>query len=215
MKAYVITIMNHQGSLESSWRCIEYGLKYNLNIERFPAITPKDNPLLLLEQEGISDLGFEEKYSRNLNCISAFLSHYSLWKKCIELDEEVIIFEHDAVLTAPLPAAPYEFVCNFGKPSYGQYNTPPTLGLNPLTSKKYFPGAHAYGVKPEGAKQLVYEATSSAKPTDIYLHSDTFPWLQEYYPWPAEARDNFTTIQNENGCYAKHNYNENYEISDV
>ena len=33
MKAFVITIMNHQGSLESSWRCIEYGLKYNLNIK--------------------------------------------------------------------------------------------------------------------------------------------------------------------------------------
>ena len=75
--------------------------------------TPSDNPLLLLEQEGISDLGFEEKYSRNLNCISAFLSHYSLWKKCIELDEEVIIFEHDAVLVDPIPNAPYTYVCNF------------------------------------------------------------------------------------------------------
>ena len=50
-----------------------------------------------------------------------------------------------------------------------------------MTSKKYFPGAHAYGVKPEGAKQLVYEATSSGKPTDVYLHTDTFSWLQEYY----------------------------------
>tara|TARA_B100000676_G_scaffold307864_1_gene367306 strand:- start:221 stop:880 length:660 start_codon:yes stop_codon:yes gene_type:complete len=215
MKAYVITIMSHQGSLETSWRCIESGKKHGLDIERFEAITPSDNPLLLLEQEGISDLGFEEKYSRNLNCISAFLSHYSLWKKCIELDEEVIIFEHDAVLTDPIPNAPYTYVCNFGKPSYGQWNTPQTLGLNPLTSKKYFPGAHAYGVKPEGAKKLVYEATSSGKPTDVYLHSDTFPWLQEYYPWPAEARDNFTTIQNINGCYAKHNFDKDYEISDV
>ena len=69
--------------------------------------------------------------------------------------------------------------------------------------------------RPEGAKQLVYEATSSGKPTDVYLHTDTFSWLQEYYPWPAEARDNFTTIQNVNGCLAKHNYNEDYEISDV
>ena len=168
MKAYVITIMSHQGSLETSWRCIESGKKFGLDIERFSAITPSDNPLLLLEQEGISDLGFEEKYSRNLNCISAFLSHYSLWKKCIELDEEVIIFEHDAVLVDPIPNAPYTYVCNFGKPSYGNWITPKTLGVNPLTSKKYFPGAHAYGVKPEGAKQLVYEATSSGKPTDVY-----------------------------------------------
>ena len=115
--------------------CIESGKKFGLDIERFSAITPSDNPLLLLEQEGISDLGFEEKYSRNLNCISAFLSHYSLWKKCIELDEEVIIFEHDAVLVEPIPNAPYTYVCNFGKPSYAQLITPKTLGVNPLTSK--------------------------------------------------------------------------------
>ena len=119
------------------------------------------------------------------------------------------------MLVEPIPNAPYTYVCNFGKPSYGNWITPKTLGVNPLTSKKYFPGAHAYGVKPEGAKQLVYEATSSGKPTDVYLHTDTFSWLQEYYPWPAEARDNFTTIQNVNGCLAKHNYNEDYEISDV
>ena len=31
----------------------------------------------------------------NLNCISAFCSHYSV----CELDEEILIFEHDAVLT--------------------------------------------------------------------------------------------------------------------
>ena len=76
MKAYVITIMSHQGSLETSWRCIESGKKFGLDIERFSAITPSDNPLLLLEQEGISDLGFEEKYSRNLKlyiCISIAL----------------------------------------------------------------------------------------------------------------------------------------------
>ena len=49
-------------------------------------------------------------------------------------------------------------------------------------------------------------------PTDVYLNTQFFPWLQEYYPWIAEAKDHFTTIQKEKGCLAKHNYNENYEI---
>ena len=162
MKAYVITIMSHQGSLETSWRCITSGKKYGLDIERFEAITPADDPLSFLKQEDIPEAGFEEKYSRNLNCISAFLSHYSLWKKCIELDEEVIIFEHDAVLVEPIPNAPYTFVCSFGKPSYGNFNIPQTLGLNPLTSKRYFPGAHAYGIKPAGAKILIDQAKTDA-----------------------------------------------------
>ena len=53
MKAFVITIMNHQGSLETSWRCIESGCKYDLDIKRFEAITPRDEPLTFLKQEGI------------------------------------------------------------------------------------------------------------------------------------------------------------------
>ena len=36
--------------------------------------------------------------------------------------------------------------------------------------------------------------------------------LGEYYPWPVEARDSFTTIQKKEGCYAKHNYGETYDI---
>ena len=74
MKAFVITIMNHQGSLETSWRCIESGCKYDLDIKRFEAITPKDEPLTFLKQEGIPEAGFEEKWSRNLNCCLLYTS---------------------------------------------------------------------------------------------------------------------------------------------
>ena len=84
--------------------------------------------------------------------------------------------------------------------------------MNPLTSKRYFPGAHAYRLRPTGAEKLIAQAKIYAQPTDIYLNVDTFPLLQEYYPWPVEARDTFTTIQKTKGCLAKHNYNETYKI---
>ena len=67
-------------------------------------------------------------------------------------------------------------------------------------------------LNPIGAKLLMKEAQRFARPTDVFLNINSFPWLQEYYPWIAEARDSFTTIQKEKGCLAKHNYNENYEI---
>jgi len=47
------------------------------------------------------------------------------------------------------------------------------------------------------------------------MHLDTFPWLQEYYPFVARADDSFTTIQVERGCLAKHNYKDGYEIINV
>ena len=60
-------------------------------------------------------------------------------------------------------------------------------------------------------QELIDESLHSAGPTDIFIHSSKFT-LGEYYPWPVEARDSFTTIQRKEGCWAKHNYGETYEI---
>lgn len=215
MKAFVITLVNNPQSVRVANRCIESGRKNGLSIKQFQAITPNDKPLEILEGKGISPNKFDEKYSRNLNCISAFLSHHTLWEMCVREEETFVIFEHDAVVYDRIPSVPFNYVMNIGSPSYGKYNTPSQLGVNPLTSKRYFPGAHAYMVNPAGAKLLVENAPMYAKPTDVYLNLETFPWLQEYYPFVAEAQDSFTTIQVELGCLAKHNYDEKYEIINV
>ena len=65
------------------------------------------------------------------------------------------------------------------------------------------------------AKLLIDAAPFNAMTTDIYLSLSRFDWLEEYYPWSAEAQDTFTTIQNVTGCLAKHNYDSNYDIEDV
>jgi hypothetical protein len=59
---------------------------------------------------------------------------------------------------------------------------------------------------------LVQQARFEARPTDVFLNLNSFAFLQEFYPWPVEARDSFTTIQSEAGCRAKHNFDQNYEI---
>jgi len=213
MKNYVITILDNKRSVQVADRCIRTAAANGLTVEKFKAITPKDNLELLLKQEGINPMHFVEQYSRTDNCIAAFMSHYSLWKLCAAGTEEFTIFEHDAVVVAPIPEfIPYQQVISLGKPSYGKFNTPPLLGVNVLTSKQYFPGAHAYRLKPAGARALIAVAQVRAAPTDVFLHLQTFPFLEEYYPWPVEADDSFTTIQKTNGCLAKHNYNETYEI---
>ena len=215
MKAYVITIRGNINSVQSANKCIDSGKLHGLKIEKFSAITPADNPVELLKTRGISPIQFDEKYSRNENCIAAFLSHYALWEACSKGKENFVIFEHDAIMVDRIPPAFPNYVMNLGHPSYGKWNTPAQLGVNPLTTKRYFPGAHAYMITPEGAKLLVENAPLYAKPTDVYLNLDTFPWLQEWYPFIAEARDTFTTIQVEAGCRAKHNWNEGYEIIDA
>lgn len=211
MKSYVITIMDLKQSRKTAQRCIN-SVK-NHKVEMFDAVTPKDNPLRELELKGIPIEGFNEIYSKLENCVSAFLSHHTLWEMCVADNQEYMIFEHDAVAIDTIPEfIAYDKMISLGKPSYGKFLVPERLGVNPLTSKPYFPGAHAYRLKPSAAKILIDTATKEPMPTDVYLNRNRFPFLQEYYPWPVEAKDSFTTIQKEKGCLAKHNYREGYEI---
>lgn len=214
MKSYVITIMSMPESVKMAQRCIDSMKEYD--VQMFSAITPEDDPIAIAKKEGIRLDHFEvdaKKYSRFERCVSAFLSHYSLWKKCIEDNKEYQIFEHDAVCTGNLPKfINYQRCVSLGAPSYGKFNTPTKLGTSPLVSKPYFPGAHAYRLNPKGAREMVMFSKGMAKPTDVYLNIKDFPWLQEYYPWPVEARDTFSTIQNQGGCRAKHNYGDDYEL---
>ena len=213
MKAYVITIEGHDKSEAAAHRCIKSGLKNDIKIEKFYAVTPKDNPKQIFKDRGYPLEYFTEEFSKSENTTSTFLSHLFLWEKAVELNEDVVIFEHDAIVLDKIPTgAIFKGCMTFSKPSYGNYNTPMHIGPGPLTQKPYFGGAHGYIVSPEGARRLIEKAPTHAGPADIYLNKNNFPWIEEYYPWACEAKDSFSTIQRTKGCLAKHNYNEAYEL---
>ena len=209
MQALVITILDNEESVEAAARCIKSGDKHLTEVKMFPAITPSNCDVpALMKEEGIPEHLFTVTgYSKPKYAMAAFMSHYSLWKKSIEDNIDILILEHDAYFVNFVPEPNVlGKVTSLGTPSYGSFNTPNHIGLGPLTSKPYFPGAHGYVVKPEGAKELVEKAKECAQPTDVFLCLRNFPDIKEYYPWCIEARDSFTTIQKELGCQAKHSY---------
>ena len=211
MRSFVIAIVGHQQSMRVAERCIRSGRVFDLEIEIYPAITPEDDLPALLSAEGIhyDDPGGRD--SHEPAAIACFLSHYFLWKRAAATNEKINIFEHDAVLLDHMPDCNYQHAINWGAPSYGRWKKPELIRVNPLTTKKYFPGAHAYGVTPEGAKLFINHAQVRAMAVDCYLSTKNFPSLQEYYPFIAEARDHFTTIQKRRFCTAKHRYNDDFE----
>ena len=213
MKAFVITIKGHNKSESVANRCIQSGARNSIHIEKFYAVTPKDNPKQIFKDRGYPLEYFTEEYSKSENTTATFLSHLYLWEKCVKLDETVVIFEHDAVIFDNIPTeSKFDGCMTFSKPSYGNYNTPMHIGPGPLTQKPYFGGAHGYMVNPSGAQRLIDKAVTDAGPADVYLNVNNFPWLQECYPWSCEAKDSFSTIQRQRGCLAKHNYNEAYGL---
>ena len=211
MRAFVIYVPIPE-SEQCAARCVTSGKKFGLNIELFHGVTPDDYPIQLAEELGLPLNNFQEKYSRYENCVAAFLSHRRLWEFSAQNNEEVLIFEHDAVIVDNIPDVPYRGVLSYGHPSYGKWVTPSTLGVNKLVSKEYLPGAHAYRVKPEAAKVMLEVAKTHAGPTDLFIRNELFDFVEEYYPWPVVVRESFSTIQNENGCQAKHGYGEGYRL---
>lgn len=214
MQAYVITIMDEPKSVKAAERCIKSAKRHGVEVEMWPAITPKDDPVKLFEEKGLPTFRFENnKYSRYENCLSAFLSHRSLWEKCLADGQETMILEHDAVFTDAIKSPLlYRKVISLGKPSYGNYRYPPLFGENVLTSKSYFPGAHAYVMTPSGARDALDKSITKAMPTDLFFNIENFPEASELYPWPVEVRETFSTIQQQEGCLAKHQYNKDYEL---
>jgi len=211
MKSYVITIQEMSHSIRSANKCIMSASDYDIEVEMFEAVTPNHNPVKMLKDKGIGDTNFNEVYSRTDRCISAFLSHHSLWEKCVEDNEPYLIFEHDAIVETIIPQTILDFetepkLISFGAPSYGKFNTPQSLGLNTLMSKQYLPGAHSYMLNPQAAKKLIESAKTDAGPTDVFLNNARFNFLYEWYPYPVIAKDTFTTIQRKEGCLAKHSY---------
>jgi len=213
MIARVITIMHNENSVAAAERCIESGKKYGVNVEMWKANSPDRIDIHGWFQERRIPSGyFHEEYSRLENCMAAFSSHWSLWEECLRLRRPMLCLEHDAVFVDFLPKIFQGHIINLGKPSYGNFEIPNFVGENKLFSKDYMPGAHAYYITPIGA-ELLMGWTSEAGPTDVYIHKGRFGnQLHEIYPWPIEVKETFTTIQRKMGCYAKHQYNNEYKI---
>lgn len=211
MKAYVITIESLPQSVDAAERCIKSGKKYGVDVEVHPAFTPSKKVDDYLKQYRIPTVNFAESYSRYEKCVAAFCSHHSLWVKATQ-ENDVLILEHDAVFTGPIPTSPYKKLVNYGHPSYGRWIDPPLFGIQKLISKEYLPGAHGYRINNYGALALIERAMLNACPTDLFINNENFDFIQEHYPWCIKADDTFTTIQNRAGTLAKHNYNKGIKV---
>jgi len=92
-----------------------------------------------------------------------FFSHCSLWQKCIDLDEPIMIFEDDVKFYRNFMPVEWDdvLILALGKQTYlhdpcKTYLEDPTGSPQALTWKKFcMPGCVGYAIKPHAAKRLV------------------------------------------------------------
>lgn len=115
-----------------------------------------------------------------------FLSHFELWKKCVDLDEPILILEHDGLVIRDLPLDvldtftdilnldPYRSDSGYDKKVKSSIKLTVSI-VSPVFKKTSLCGdciigAYGYIIKPEGASKLIDHAINiGILPTDKYI----------------------------------------------
>jgi len=184
MNNYIIHLSKIPASLETATNLKDNLESFGETVELFEG-TYGNDAVLLMEQEGreVHPFGIKgpdvppdptaaAKIS-SPGVKGCFFSHYNLWKKCVELDEPIIIWEDDIVLTREFIPVEWDdvLVVALGHPKksdrYLDYLLDPTG--EPAASEyrnSSMPGCCGYAIKPHAAKKLIETYANTFLPAD-------------------------------------------------
>lgn len=207
MKAIVIRLRGIETSERLADDCIQSGKKHGMIIYPFDGIYGEDNINDKHREFGIRPWKEKMKKGR-IGVKGCFLSHYSIWLHSIDIDQPIIVFEHDAVVLRPLPNDlefdEFLLLDPFNKNSKGygaqhQVDHEPKIEEYFYESSKqkyelkyqYAMGLQAYIIKPKAAKKLVKEVKEKGYyPADMQCHKGILN-LQTIYPSIASVNPRF------------------------
>lgn len=202
-RKFIITLVNLPQSLEAAERCIQsakqHGEHHGLEIS--PAIS-KFEAHDFFVRHGFTWFHGDynvEKGKDPLPEMGCFASHYRLWQRCIELNEPVIILEHDAMFQSPIPPLRFKHAILLSRPTFthGSYR------FNSLRAPRpreiFYPmnvlaAAHCYTISPAGARILVDAADRELiSPADSFINKRRLDILY-YHPYLVNFTYHFSTI---------------------
>ena len=224
LKAFVISIPYKRGVNESISRlsneaadiCIDSGKRFGVDIEKFSGTTyveAQDTS----KQFGLFPAEGNQLSPAELGC---FLSHYRLWQVCCELNQPVIVLEHDAKLvhTITLPReidTTEGVVMSIAGPNFffrglegslklrKKYRSKLLPGIN-LHRYDYLAGTMGYFITPAAAHKIMRSAQINGYyPSDVILRKSNEYALLELFPHPVVGQvdypGEFSVIRNPAG----------------
>jgi GR25 family glycosyltransferase involved in LPS biosynthesis len=174
MKSFIIRLKNNSISEKYAAECVEQAKTFGIEIEYFDAI----NGLEYLSHLDKLKINPRYKFKKGrAGVFGCFLSHYYLWKKCVEDDTPFIILEHDGYFIKPLEddileqfqdvlklddldpfSSSYENLLNEQSNlplSIKKYHNSTAKFLEKNQTGNYMRGAYGYIIKPHAAKKIV------------------------------------------------------------
>lgn len=205
--AYIITVKGNPTSETLSARCAASCEQVGMPYKTFEAIDGTSGTLKVpLSLESCSYLSWIKWIVPTLTIteVACVLSHFALWCRCIELDQPIVILEHDAIMVkAYKEYTGYNTIMYFGS-SEQAVGGWPVLSIPPHGS--YGPNyhfilrAHAYAIDPAIAKNMVAHVIKYGirEPLDFIMRADIFPIAQT--DLFAYDKPGITTITGRKDC---------------
>lgn len=186
MKSYIISLSKIPSSIGTAVKLKAQLESFGMPAELFEGTYGTD-AVTLMEQEGRcvhpfgikgplavaapGDTSVEKMQTPGVK--GCFYSHFNLWKKCAELNEPILIWEDDIVLTRPYLPVTWQdvLVVALGHPKksdrYMHYLTDPTGDAAAVGyHQSSMPGCCGYAIQPHAARKLVETYANTYLPAD-------------------------------------------------
>lgn len=182
--AYIIRIPGHAKSMEYAQRCADSCEVAGMPYKFFDAVNGTTGKVELPDKDIVKLLKVTNTGMTPTE-VACFISHFLLWVHCVEIDQPIVILEHDAIMLKPyLEHDVYSMIRFLGSMEQvsGQFNCyfplPPHASLN--SQYRFICRAHAYAVDPPICRQLIAKVIKYGimTPLDIFMRADEFPIIQ-------------------------------------
>jgi len=183
IKSFIIHLPKIPASLKTATKLKEKLESFNMPVELFEGTIGPD-AVSLFEQEGrtVHPFGLKgrldpnSKEARKMSTPGVkgcFNSHYRLWEKCVEINEPIIIWEDDIILTREFKPVEWEdvLIVALGHPTksvrWMHLLESPEGAATALRYKSpSMPGCCGYAIKPHAAQKLLDTYSNTFRPAD-------------------------------------------------
>lgn len=184
--AYIIRISGNEISEMLAERCAESCELVGQPYKFFSAVDGTKDELYVPEPREVLNLLKLTNTTLTQTEIACLLSHFLLWVKCVEIDQPIIILEHDAIMVKSYLFHSFMNVLSY-LGSFEQFtNTMPMCFPIPPQGQvnknhRFMLRAHAYSLDPMIARRLVSKVIQYGifTSTDVLMRSDEFAAIQE------------------------------------
>lgn len=191
MKAFIIYLKEVQSTVDAALNCKFSAIKYGLDAWFFEGFTPSRADEYIAKENLKPYLPgpklFNIKWKRG-GVRGCMISHLNVWKKCVELNETIVVLEHDSEVVSESFLQPFKDVLHLDAHRF--VDPDPDQNIKPVVEKfehyrkgeQQLKGTYGYVIKPHAAQKLIEGAyTDGLTASDMFV-KDKYVSIQVVRP---------------------------------